>query len=76
MEIGGTWMTKFYMMVIAKKSDDPQCDETNEEKVFEKKSELKAYLKSEGYFKETKDQYIKMHNELMYVATVEKIKVK
>lgn len=73
MEIGGTMMTKFFMMVIAKKTDDFECDETL---VFEKKSELKAYLKSEGYVKESKEQYIKMHNELMYVATVEKIKVK
>ncbi|WP_409370096.1 hypothetical protein [Lysinibacillus sp. 38-6] len=68
-------MTKFFMMVIAKKTDDFECDETLE-KVFEKKSELKAYLKSEGFVKESKEQYIKIHNELMYVATVEKIKVK
>ncbi|MFJ7665930.1 hypothetical protein ACIQXI_02415 [Lysinibacillus sp. NPDC097195] len=69
-------MTKFYMMVIAKKTDDSHCDEMNEDIVFEKKSELKEYLKSEGYFKETKNQYIKMDNEAMYIATVEKIKVK
>ena len=72
MEIGGTMMTKFFMMIIAKKTDDFECDETLEEKNFEKKPELKAYLKSEGYFKESKNQYIKMNNEAIYVATVEK----
>ncbi len=69
-------MTKFFMMNISKKSDDPTCKETNEEKVFQKKSELKAFLKNEGYYKESKYQYIKMHKESIYVASVEKIKVK
>lgn len=69
-------MTKFFMMNISKKTDDSECGETNEEKVFEKKSEVKAYLKNEGYCKESQDQYIKIQNEFMYVATVEKIKVK
>ncbi|MEK5332163.1 MULTISPECIES: hypothetical protein [unclassified Lysinibacillus] len=69
-------MTKFFMMNICKKTDDSECGETNVEKVFEKKSELKAYLKNEGYYKESKYQYIKMHKESIFVATVEKIKVK
>jgi len=69
-------MTKFFMMNISKKTDDIECGEMNEEKVFEKKSELKAYLKNEGYHKESKYQYIKMHEESIYAATVEKIKVK
>ncbi|CAM5205597.1 hypothetical protein FCT18_03260 [Lysinibacillus sphaericus] len=66
-------MTKFYMMAITKKTDDQEYEEA--EKVFVKKSQLKKYLKSEGYCKETKYQYIKIQKETMYVATVEKIKV-
>lgn len=66
-------MTKFYMMVITKKTDDQEYEEA--EKAFVKKSQLKKYLKSEGYYKESKYQYIKIQKESMYVATVEKIKV-
>ncbi|MGG1215073.1 hypothetical protein ABHM93_01515 [Micromonospora provocatoris] len=69
-------MTKFYMMNISKRSDDSEGEEMNQDKVFEKKSELKEYLKNDGYIKESKDQYIKMHEETIYIATVEKIKVK
>ncbi|MCS1381958.1 hypothetical protein NXZ75_07110 [Lysinibacillus sphaericus] len=66
-------MTKFYMMDITKKTDDQEYEEA--EKIFVKKSQLKKYLKSVGYCKETKYQYIKIQKESMYVATVEKIKV-
>ncbi|QPQ35009.1 hypothetical protein [Lysinibacillus sp. JNUCC-52] len=69
-------MTKFYMMNISKRSDDSEGEEMNQDKVFEKKSELKEYLKNDGYIKESKDQYIKMHEETIYIASVEKIKVK
>jgi len=69
-------VTKFYMMNISKRSDDSEGEEMNQDKVFEKKSELKEYLKNDGYIKESKDQYIKMHKETIYIATVEKIKVK
>ncbi len=69
-------VTKFYMMNISKRSDDSEGEEMNQDKVFEKKSELKEYLKNDGYIKESKDQYIKMHEETIYIATVEKIKVK
>lgn len=69
-------MTKFFMMNISKRSDVSEGEEMNQDKVFEKKSELKEYLKNEGYLKESKDQYIKMHEESIYIATVEKIKVK
>jgi hypothetical protein len=64
------------MMNISKRSDVSEGEEMNQDKVFEKKSELKEYLKNEGYLKESKDQYIKMHEESIYIATVEKIKVK
>ncbi|UED78991.1 hypothetical protein FH508_0016230 [Lysinibacillus sp. CD3-6] len=69
-------MTKFYMMNISKRSDDSEGEEMNQDKVFEKKSELKEFLINDGYIKESKDQYIKMHEETIYIATVEKIKVK
>ncbi len=69
-------VTKFYMMNISKRSDDSEGEEMNQDKVFEKKSELKEYLKNDGYIKESKDQYIKMHEETIFIATVEKIKVK
>lgn len=69
-------VTKFYMMNISKRSDDSEGEEMNQDKVFEKKSELKEYLKNDGYIKESKDQYIKMHEETIYIASVEKIKVK
>ncbi|PJO41406.1 hypothetical protein [Lysinibacillus xylanilyticus] len=69
-------MSKIYWVSIAKKSDETTVEQTVIEKIFAKKSELKDFLEQEGYCKAAKNQYIKIDNELIYEAAVEKVKMK
>ncbi|MFJ8518202.1 hypothetical protein [Lysinibacillus xylanilyticus] len=69
-------MSKIYWVSIAKKSDETTVEQNVIEKIFAKKSELKNFLGQEGYCKAAKNQYIKIDNELIYEASVEKVKMK
>ncbi|MFF2794255.1 hypothetical protein [Lysinibacillus xylanilyticus] len=69
-------MSKIYWVSIAKKSDETTVEQNVIEKIFAKKSELKNFLEQEGYCKAAKNQYIKIDNELIYEAAVEKVKMK
>ncbi|MGE7908835.1 hypothetical protein [Lysinibacillus xylanilyticus] len=69
-------MSKIYWVSIAKKSDETTVEQNVIEKIFAKKSELKDFLEQEGYCKAAKNQYIKIDNELIYEAAVEKVKMK
>ncbi|MGE8000934.1 hypothetical protein ACQKOF_20115 [Lysinibacillus sp. NPDC093190] len=70
-------MSKIYWVSIAKRTDDESGAEKNViEKIFAKKSELKDFLEQEGYCKAAKNQYIKIDDELIYEAAVEKVKMK
>ncbi|WP_141904411.1 hypothetical protein [Lysinibacillus sp. Y5S-8] len=68
-------MTKIYMMSITKNIDEQVWEQKVIEKIFEKKSKLKAYLCKEGYLKESKNQYVKINEASIYVATIQKIKI-
>ncbi|MFJ8512726.1 hypothetical protein [Lysinibacillus xylanilyticus] len=69
-------MSKIYWVSIAKKTDETAVEQNVIEKIFAKKSELKDFLEQEGYCKAAKNQYIKIDNELIYEAAVEKVKMK
>ncbi|MFJ7182504.1 hypothetical protein [Lysinibacillus xylanilyticus] len=69
-------MSKIYWVSIAKKSDETTVEQNVIEKIFAKKSELMDFLEQEGYCKAAKNQYIKIDNELIYEAAVEKVKMK
>lgn len=69
-------MSKIYWVSIAKKLDETTVEQNVIEKIFAKKSELKDFLEQEGYCKAAKNQYIKIENELIYEAAVEKVKMK
>jgi len=69
-------LSKIYWVSIAKKSDETTVEQNVIEKIFAKKSELKDFLEQEGYCKAAKNQYIKIDNELIYDAAVEKVKMK
>jgi len=69
-------LSKIYWVSIAKKSDETTVEQTVIEKIFAKKSELKDFFEQEGYCKAAKSQYIKIDNELIYEAAVEKVKMK
>lgn len=64
------------MVSITSELDGQECEQKVKEKVFERKSELKEYLKKEGFCKESKNQYVKVSEESIYVAEIEKIKIK
>lgn len=64
------------MITITRGIDDQECDIQVIEKVFERKSELKEYLKKEGYCKDSKNQYVKVSEESINVAEIKKIMVK
>ena len=64
------------MITITRGIEGQECEQQVIEKVFERKSELKAYLKKEGYCKESKNQYVKVSEESINVSEIEKIKVK
>ncbi|QPQ31866.1 hypothetical protein [Lysinibacillus sp. JNUCC 51] len=66
-------MSKIYWVSIAKKTDETSVEQNVIEKIFAKKSELKNFLEQEGYCKAAKNQYIKIDNELIYEAAVEKV---
>ncbi len=69
-------MNKIYLMSITKRVDGQECEQQVKEKVFVKKSKLKEYLKKEGYCRESKNQYVRISAEAIYVVEIEKIKVK
>lgn len=69
-------MTKIFLVSITKNMDEPVSEQNVKEKVFEKKSKLKAYLNKEGYMKESKNQYVKITDESILVAAIQKIKIK
>lgn len=71
---GECGLTKIYMVSITKGIEDQECEQQVKEKVFERKSELKEYLKKEGYCKESKNHYVKVNEKSIYVAVIEKIK--
>lgn len=69
-------MSKIYWVSIAKKTDEFEVKQNVIEKIFTKKSELKDFLEKEGYCKAARNQYIKIEDELIYEAAVEKVKMK
>ncbi|MFJ6207513.1 hypothetical protein [Lysinibacillus sp. NPDC092081] len=69
-------MSKIYWVSIAKKTDETAVEQNVIEKIFAKKSELKDFLKQEGYCKAAKNQYIKIDDKLIYEAAIEKVKMK
>jgi len=69
-------MTKIYMMTITKENDEQDYEQKMKEKIFEKKSDLKEYLNKEGYLKESKNQYVKITEDSISVAEIQKIKIK
>ncbi|MCL1698148.1 MULTISPECIES: hypothetical protein [unclassified Lysinibacillus] len=69
-------MSKIYWVSIAKRTDEPEVKQNIIERIFARKSELKDFLEREGYCKAAKNQYIKIDDELIYEAAVEKVKMK
>lgn len=69
-------MTKIYLMTITKGNDEQDYEQQINEKIFERKSELKEYLNKEGYLKESTYQYVKIAEESIFVAEIQKIKLK
>ncbi|MCR8852344.1 hypothetical protein [Lysinibacillus fusiformis] len=69
-------MTKIYLMTITKGNDEQDYEQLMNEKIFEKKSDLKGYLNKEGYLKESTYQYVKIAEESIFVAEIQKIKLK
>jgi len=69
-------MSKIYWVSIAKRTDEFEVKQNVVEKIFAKKSELKDFLEREGYYKAARNQYIKIEDELIYEAAVEKVKMK
>ena len=69
-------MSKIYWVSIAKRTDESEEERNVIETIFAKKSELKDFLEKEGYCKSAKNQYIKIEDELIYEAAVEKVKIK
>lgn len=74
---GGNNLSKIYWVSIATRTGDESGMGKNViEKIFAKKSKLKHFLEQEGYCKAAKNQYIKIDDELIYEAAVEKVKMK
>lgn len=69
-------MSKIYWVSIAKRTDEFEVKQNVIEKIFAKKSGLKDFLEKEGYCKAARNQYIKIEDELIYEAAVEKVKMK
>ncbi|MDM5247169.1 MULTISPECIES: hypothetical protein [unclassified Lysinibacillus] len=69
-------MSKIYWVSIAKRTNESEEERNVIETIFAKKSELKDFLEKEGYCKSAKNQYIKIEDELIYEAAVEKVKIK
>jgi len=69
-------MTKIYLMTITKGNDEQDYEQQINEKIFERKSDLKEYLNKEGYLKESTYQYVKIAEESIFVAEIQKIKFK
>jgi len=69
-------MTKIYMMTITKGNDEQDYEQKMKEKIFKKNSDLKEYLNKEGYLKESKNQYVKITEDSISVAEIQKIKIK
>ncbi|HBJ01895.1 hypothetical protein [Lysinibacillus sp. UBA5990] len=69
-------MTKIYLMTITKGNDEQDYEQLMNEKIFEKKSDLKEYLNKEGYLEESTYQYVKIAEESIFVAEIQKIKLK
>ncbi|KOS62862.1 hypothetical protein FJQ98_07255 [Lysinibacillus agricola] len=69
-------MSKVYWVSIAKRTDESEVEQNVIEKIFAKKSELKDFLDKEGYCKAAKNQYIKINDESIYEAAIEKVKMK
>ncbi len=69
-------MTKIYLMTITKGNDEQDYEQQINEKIFERKSDLKEYLNKEGYLKESTYQYVKIAEESIFFAEIQKIKLK
>ncbi|WP_336635924.1 hypothetical protein [Lysinibacillus fusiformis] len=69
-------MTKMYLMTITKGNEEQDYEQQMNEKIFERKSDLKEYLNKEGYLKESTYQYVKITEESIFVAEIQKIKRK
>ncbi|ACA39948.1 hypothetical protein P799_07405 [Lysinibacillus sphaericus CBAM5] len=69
-------MTKVYVMTMTKGNDEQDYEQWVNEKIFEKKSDLKEYLNKEGYLKKSTYQYMKIEAESIVVADIQKIKLK
>ncbi|WP_341299262.1 hypothetical protein MHB44_11575 [Lysinibacillus sp. FSL H8-0500] len=69
-------MTKIYRLSITKETDGQEYEQQIKEKVFKRKAKLKEYLNKEGYFKESKNQYMKITEASIYIAEIHKMKIK
>ncbi|KOY83573.1 hypothetical protein I6G82_07590 [Lysinibacillus macroides] len=69
-------MAKIYRLFITKGNDGQEYEQQIEEKVFKRKVKLKEYLNKEGYFKESKNQYMKITEASISVAEIHKVKIK
>lgn len=63
-------------MTITKGNDEQDYEQKMKEKIFKKNSDLKEYLNKEGYLKESKNQYVKITEDSISVAEIQKIKIK
>lgn len=61
------------MVSIKEEIDGQECEQNVHETAFTRKSELKEYLQKEGYSKESKNIYVKIQQESMFVAKIENI---
>ena len=63
------------MLSVTKRIDELEEVQSVIEKIFPRKSALKEFLEKEGYCKAAKNQNIKIKNESIYEAAIEKIKL-
>ena len=72
---GACHLSKIFMLSVTKRIDELEEVQSVIEKIFPRKSALKEFLEKEGYCKAAKNQYIKIKNESIYEAAIEKIKL-
>lgn len=63
------------MVSIREEIDGQEGEQKAKEIVFTKKSGLKDFLQKEGFSKESRNLYVKIKEESMVVAEVEKVKI-
>ncbi|MFJ7736688.1 hypothetical protein ACIQ2D_10120 [Lysinibacillus sp. NPDC097287] len=68
-------MSNIYMVSIKEETDGQEGEQKVKEIVFAKKSGLKEFLQKEGYSKESQNLYVKISEESIIVAEIEKVKI-